>query len=279
MNLTVTTESAELQFKQILEEFFISNYDEKSLPSHGIDHHRRVWKYAKELLTLLAGKNTAHPSPHPSKLIIASYLHDIGMSVETGIRHGKHSRDLCIRFLEQNHLPADEYHDVLSAVENHDRKEYTGNTCVNDLLTILSVSDDLDAFGFTGIFRYSEIYLTRGINLLEIGRVIKVNAGMRFDNFNKIFGFADLLVMKHKKRYDILDSFFSNYDKQAGSYQFGVKNPWGYCGVMEMFTDIVHKKTALEDICRQPGKFSNDPVIGWFFNELASELLTEHKIL
>ena len=34
----------------------------------------------------------------------------------------------------------------------------------NDLLTVLSVADDLDAFGFTGIYRYSEIYLTRGIN-------------------------------------------------------------------------------------------------------------------
>ena len=30
--------------------------------------------------------------------------------------------------------------------------------------TILSVADDLDAFGFTGIYRYLEIYLTRGIN-------------------------------------------------------------------------------------------------------------------
>ena len=32
----------------------------------------------------------------------------------------------------------------------------------NELLTILSVADDLDAFGFSGIFRYSEIYLIRG---------------------------------------------------------------------------------------------------------------------
>ena len=53
MNLTVSTESAELQFKQILEEFFIK---------------------ACRLLQLL------------SKLIIASYLHDIGMSVETGVK-------------------------------------------------------------------------------------------------------------------------------------------------------------------------------------------------
>jgi hypothetical protein len=41
MNLNGIIESAELQFKQILEEFFIAVYDEKSLSSHGIDHHRR----------------------------------------------------------------------------------------------------------------------------------------------------------------------------------------------------------------------------------------------
>jgi hypothetical protein len=32
------------------------------------------------------------------------------------------------------------------------------------MLTILSVADDLDAFGYIGIYRYIEIYLERGIN-------------------------------------------------------------------------------------------------------------------
>jgi HD superfamily phosphodiesterase len=54
MNLTGTIESAERKFKQILEEFFIGAYDDRYLSSHGIDHHRRVWNYAKELLPLLA---------------------------------------------------------------------------------------------------------------------------------------------------------------------------------------------------------------------------------
>ena len=51
MNLTASIESAELKFKQILEDFFVSVYDEKNLLSHGIDHHRRVWNYARELLS------------------------------------------------------------------------------------------------------------------------------------------------------------------------------------------------------------------------------------
>jgi hypothetical protein len=47
MDLPAIIESAEIQYKQILEDFFISFYDESLLPSHGIDHHRRVWAYAR----------------------------------------------------------------------------------------------------------------------------------------------------------------------------------------------------------------------------------------
>ena len=60
----------------------------------------------------------------------------------------------------------------------------------NDLLNILSVADDLDAFGYTGIYRYSEIYLTRGISPKEIGNLIRENASRRYHNFEKIFGFC-----------------------------------------------------------------------------------------
>ena len=137
MNLTKTIESAENTFKQILEEFFISVFDEKSLSSHGIDHHRRVWYYAKELLPILAKQKPLPDAQLPSKLIIASYLHDIGMSIETGIRHGKYSRDICIQFLMQNNLLVDDYQEVLDAIENHDNKDYSGDFEVNDLLKIL----------------------------------------------------------------------------------------------------------------------------------------------
>lgn len=271
MNLTDSIESAELQFKQILEDFFITEYNEKTLPSHGIDHHRRVWSYSKELLTLLTGKKPATFSQLPSKLIIASYLHDIGMSVDSGIRHGKHSRHLCIRFLDQNNLPLNEYQDVLEAIENHDIKDYTCNIGVNDLLTLLSVADDLDAFGFQGIYRYSEIYLTRGIDPVEIGHMIRYNASRRFDNFFKTPGFSEELVLKHKKRFDILDNFFQAYSNEVGSYKFGGQHPSGYCGVVEIFLYLINNKKSLKDIYREPEKYLHDSVINWFFDGLASE--------
>jgi HD superfamily phosphodiesterase len=272
MNLTIPIESAELQVKQILEEFFISVYDEKSLPSHGIEHHRRVWNYSKQLLILLADQNRDISSHLPLKLIIVSYLHDIGMSVETGIRHGKHSRDLCIQFLNKNNFRITEYQDVLEAIECHDRKDYDDNMNENILLRVLSVADDLDAFGFTGIFRYSEIYLTREINYKTIGNLINENAGKRFENFTKTFGFSSELVQKHKHRYNILKSFFIEFTNQVSNYKFGSHHPSGYCGVIEVVHNMMNYKISLNEIYRKPKIYLTDPVIKWFFDGLKYDL-------
>jgi HD superfamily phosphohydrolase YqeK len=279
MNLTRTIESAENQFKQILEEFFISVYNENSLSSHGIDHHRRVWSYSKKLLHLIPNKNTPQVLHLPSKLIIASYLHDIGMSVDPGARHGIYSRNLCIQFFDKNDLPGNDYYDVLEAIEYHDNKDYTGNTFTNDLLTILSVADDLDAFGFTGIYRYSEIYLTRGTNPEKIGYMIMENAGKRFKNLVKSFGYLNEFVKKHKDRFYILDNFFSKYNEQLPSYHFGTDSPSGYCGVIEIIFFQMNNKLELKNFLSEPEKYSDDPVILWYLGELAFELLVEHTLL
>jgi HD superfamily phosphohydrolase YqeK len=272
MNLTGIIESAEKQFKQILEDFFISVYNEKSLSSHGIDHHRRVWNYSKELLKLFPLKTPAKISQLPTELIIASYLHDIGISVDPGIRHGKHSKNLCIQFLSKNNLAQNDFRDVLDAIENHDDKNYTQNAYMDELLVILSVADDLDAFGFTGIFRYLEIYLTRGIEPDKIGYLIGENAKKRIDNFVKIFGADSEIVQKHIRRYHILDNFFSKYNEQLPSYHFGTLLPSGYCGVVEVILFMMKNNLLLIDFFFDPSKFTSDKVIRWFFVELEKEL-------
>lgn len=269
--MTVNFESAELTYKQILEDYFVSLYDEKSLPSHGIEHHRRVWKYGRELALLLDKHKFLTDRKISDKLIIACYLHDIGMSVDSGTKHGIHSRNLCTRFLTENSIPVIDYQDLLEAVENHDNKEYTSAENRSDLLTILSVADDLDAFGFIGIYRYSEIYLTRGVNLKEIGNLIKENAFKRFNNFEKIFGFNKEIVQKHKKRYEILDNFFSEYNIQIENYKFGGTKPSGYCGVIELLDDQAHHKGVLNDKGTLLKDYLNDPVIRWYFSELELE--------
>jgi HD superfamily phosphodiesterase len=269
MNLTALIESAEHQFKQILEEFFISVYDEKSLPSHGIDHHRRVWKYAKEIILSLETHNITEDNNLPFKLIIACYIHDTGMSVDKGARHGHHSRALCSLFLKKNKLKESDYNDVLIAIENHDNKEYKTASVEFDLLTILSAADDLDAFGFTGIYRYAEIYLTRGIPTDEIGYLIKENAAVRFCNFESTFRILEALVEKQSARYRLLDSFFSEYNNQFPGYRFGGKKPSGHCGVIELINEAAIKKQSLSEQL----KCSDDEIITWFI----TELITEHE--
>ena len=231
-----------------------------------------VWSIAKQLLTLLPSADINSTSQIPPKLLIASYMHDIGMSVETGIRHGVHSRNMCVEFLKNNNLHPDDYLDVLEAIENHDRKEYPPGAVNNEILKILSVADDLDAFGFTGIFRYIEIYLARGVKPVEIGYLIKKNAAKRFDHFIQTFGFTDSIVVKHRKRYTILENFFSEYNIQAATYQFGGKNPSGYCGVVEMQLHMINNKLALKDFLNGGVNYKNDPIISWYFSEIAKEL-------
>ena len=192
------------------------------------------------------------------------------MSIDTSIKHGRYSRDLSIKFFKNNQLKETGYTDVLDAIESHDNKDY--QAIEYNLLSILSIADDLDAFGFTGIFRYVEIYLRRGIKYEKAGSLILENAVKRFDNFIRTLGFADDFIQKHKKRYDVLVNFFNRYNEQVKSYQFGGQHPEGYCGVIEVLHDMFYKKMSLKDLFTEPGKYSRDPVILWYINGLASEL-------
>jgi HD superfamily phosphodiesterase len=273
MDLKTSVESAEIQLKQILESFFISHYDENSLPSHGIDHHRRVWKNAAELLLFLAEKKLVDDDRLPVKLLIASYLHDIGMSVEKGVRHGRYSRELCNVFFSENGIDANSLADVLDAIENHDNKEYTTKISKYNLLSILSVADDLDAFGFSGIFRYAEIYLARGIDFHDLGTLIQQNAVTRYNNFVNTFGFLEDMKLKQKARLDILNQFYDCYNELAPSYEFKLTKPSGYCGVIEIFAGMSENKKVLKDIIAENLNRHDDSVMRWFFNGLASEIL------
>lgn len=206
-NLKDRINSSEELYRAPLENFFVSIYPKNKLTSHGLEHHRRVWEYAKELLNYIENENS-FDLIFINKLLIACYLHDIGMSVDTGIKHGKHSRDLCSEFLKEQNLDEYDYQDLLSAIENHDDKEYSGSEDKDLLLTILSVADDLDAFGKEGISRYLEIYRERGVEPYLIALSVRDNARKRFGNFQRCFGIYPGLVSKHRDRYLILDNYF-----------------------------------------------------------------------
>ncbi|HNY14760.1 MAG TPA: hypothetical protein PKI12_04420, partial [Bacteroidales bacterium] len=78
------------------------------------------------------------------------------------------------------------------------------------LFLMLSVADDLDAFGETGIERYQEIYLARGIKPEDIGPLILENAARRFRNFETSFSQYPQLIEKYRKSYMELHDYFQS---------------------------------------------------------------------
>jgi HD superfamily phosphodiesterase len=215
MNLLKEIEAAEKKYRQKLENYFIGIWGETKLYSHDITHHRRVWLYAKMLMQEVYKENPESIGFSPDKMLITCYLHDLGMSVDKGERHGIHSSKFLRDFLSIEGVPEQNLSDAIEAVKYHDRKEPLTGGKDFKLATILSAADDLDAFGFIGVYRYLEIYLARGIHPLNVGYEIIKNARNRFANFELVFGDYIELIDEQRKRYQILHDFFKGYNQEV----------------------------------------------------------------
>jgi hypothetical protein len=231
-----------------------------------------VWSYAKDLLNFPGTENISSTDLLADKMIIASYLHDTGMSVDPGPRHGIHSRQFCRDFLLKNDLDPGQFTDLLEAVGKHDDKEYRSSHENDHLLRLLSVADDLDALGYIGIYRYLEIYLMRGIGLRELGTLIGENVKTRFRNIEKLYGNHPYLMNKHKPRFGIIEAFFGRYNEQALDYTFGKGIPRGWCGVAELTQEAVENGTSLTNLIHSGLSFESDIIIKEYFTNLLMEL-------
>ncbi len=262
----------ESKYINLLEKFFIKTWGETLLWSHDLNHHKRVWEYAKEIL-IFSPDILADADPDlVTKVLISCYLHDIGMAIDPGLNHGQSSRELCEIFLHLNHLDISNSRDMLQAIENHDNKDYNNRRNNYNLLTILSAADDLDAFGYIGIYRYAEIYLLRGIDPLRIGYLIRENATGRFENFRSLFEKNQNLFLKHKGRFKILDEFFERYNLELINYRFGTGEPDGHCGIIEILSNQIRNNISAETLISNPGKYSGNFLITGFFNSVKSEI-------
>ena len=185
------------------------------LPSHDHNHHLRVWYFVKELLTELENAGNVIPSAIPEKMIFASFFHDIGLTETLNEEHGKVSRRICLDFIKQNNISfsgGDD--DLLDSIEHHDDKSYklsiTKNSGPLELYTMLTVCDDLDAFGAIGVFRYLEIYLLRNISFENLPGKVLQNITSRFDNFSMIYSFLKKFTIRHTGRYEYTRNFYED---------------------------------------------------------------------
>jgi len=260
--------AAEIRYKSLLEDYFIQTWGSTILYSHDIDHHRRVWKFARELF-LITG-----PDDLPAeKLLIASYLHDLGMATEAGEKHGTLGMELCRSFLEKNNMDLTYYSDVANAIENHDDKEYKNPSANNTpLLKILSAADDLDAFGYTGAYRYIEIYLARGIDPRKIGYEIIRNASVRFTNFESGFRMYPALIEKHKSRYHTLHDFMVQYNRETDK-TIGEKTGNPRDGIVRLVSDMIRYKVPPWQISTLSSKYPDNRMVKYLIEGLTKELI------
>jgi len=203
---------AEKKYKALLLEKCSALFSEADIPSHDAQHHARVWGYAKEIIGALDAAGMVSDHLIAEKVIIAVWLHDTGLTLNTGPDHGKESRNICNDFLITHHVPEEYHHEILQAVENHDDKSYASASDPASAAAILSVADDMDAFGYVGVLRYSEIYSMRNIPLSDMSVMIITNAKSRFKHLETTYKMFPAFVEEQRERLEIIVSFYRSLE-------------------------------------------------------------------
>lgn len=180
------------------------------MPSHDHLHHERVWENASELLGRMYKAGMINGPLMAEKAIIASFFHDTGLTVNRGSGHGAESRLICNRFLDNCNFDDNDRSEILDAVERHDDKSYTSGSDPASLAAIISVADDMDAFGLTGVERYLEIYSMRGVPVREMPRMITYNAASRFRHLASTYSMFPDLVEEQRRRFEKVIQYFQN---------------------------------------------------------------------
>ncbi|MGE5348969.1 MAG: hypothetical protein ACM3NP_06810 [Actinomycetota bacterium] len=201
--------NAESKYGKLLSGECRSLFSGTEIPSHDHTHHERVWQNSILLLEKLYGAGMSNDPCLAEKAIIAAYFHDTGLTVNRGPDHGRESRLMCDAFLATTDISATDCLEILEAVEMHDNKEYPGSSNPVTLAAILSVADDMDAFGKAGIERYEEIYAMRGVTAEEMPRQIVTNVISRLRHLESTYKMFPDLVEEMRGRAETVINHFS----------------------------------------------------------------------
>ena len=252
------------------------------LPSHNEIHHYRVWLIARELISELGTHDIYFSETDIEKILIAVFFHDVGMAKNLDKDHGKISREIYEDFFKRNPNEIIKgLNEIYKAIENHDDKEYKNNIHLHkdpkNLFSILSVSDDLDAFGIIGIYRYAEIFLMRNININELPDKVLDNITHRYHFFQKNYGFLVRFAEKQKARYLTIKSFYEALQKQLTDKAYSSSIRYGPLGVINSIIHFVlERKLSPEVISEHIMKNVDDLFVKEFFEQFDLEMLSTH---
>ncbi len=247
------------------------------LPSHDHLHHARVWSHARSLLLLLDRSGIKIPDTLPEELMIAVFFHDTGLIRTPGEQHGKESRKFCEDFFSEqaSGLPTGKSLDrILYAIEHHDDKSLnTSSTRIRpgmfpELLSLLSASDDMDAFGIMGIYRYAEIYLLRGIHPEQLPGSVTLNVRNRFENLQNTFDELTDFIRIQERRFRQVFDFYLSLARASANQN---KKPVWESILIGIIYDALQKKQNLLKPERTMSATDFDKEIGNWFKAIDAE--------
>jgi HD superfamily phosphodiesterase len=242
-------------------------FSEVFLPSHDHLHHYRVWSYAKELMLKQAEAGLEISPGLPQQLILASFFHDVGLIKTHDEKHGMESRRLCEEFFRNGgHEIPEGFPEILHAIEHHDDKSSGPGSIHTDrkkqVLRFLSTSDDLDAFGYTGIYRYAEIYLCRNFHPEALPARILKNLSHRMNNLKSIFESLPRFIDRQEIRYWITYEFYLGLSEaNAASAE---RSDWKR-ELISVFQDGIERKENLLNKERLLPELENEREIRQYF--------------
>ena len=254
-------------------------FSETFIPSHDHGHHERVWNICKKLLIELESFSSSASEDLVEGVLLAAWFHDTGMVIDSGVRHGALGREMFEAFIRNTATKEPgQYGKILDAIEYHDTKDRSAYPDLKPgtppgILGILSMADDLDALGNTGIYRYTEIYLKRGTATRDLGVKILCNVRKRFKNIRESCAALPGLTDPYRSAYDIIENFFMLYNQQLMTEQEPDSVHWGHLGIANLIRSFsVESEIRPENFIHQPETSTGGEIVKKYFNELHNEL-------
>jgi hypothetical protein len=256
-----------------IEAFFAEKFKGLFIPSHDFTHHTRTWIYSKQILAALSANPQVFNKAFITDTFWASMFHDIGLTESTKEDHGKISVELFREFIhKQEFTDIADIERVKHAIQYHDDKNYSTGVdfSFSTPYHVLTIADDLDAFGYIGVYRYIEIYLLRGMSCEQIAANVCVNLDKRFLNFSRWCSPYDELYAEHKVRHNKTKHYFEaliNEVEEIGYQSFYMIGAMGVFNLLKEYLNNQHNVLSKAVVEKHA-----DTYIVNFLKELQSEI-------